>query len=294
LRDQFVLIGHPLGHSVSPAIHRAAYEVLEKEGQYELLDCPTSEDVQRAIDKIRNGELTGANVTVPWKLRAYQLSDEQSDSARRVGVANVLCFSEGRVVAHNTDATALADELSNLCADSEADAAERPGALVIGNGGAARAAVVACQLAGFVDVGVTARRFAPETNSVQWAHGAEFTKLGARLLSWPGSDPEPCSAFLEKCQLIVQATSAGMKGTAGGEEVANCIPWPSMQNGAAYDLVYNPTTTPFLARAVREGHVAAGGLGMLVGQAADAIEIWWGRRPAQQPLFQAARKALSL
>jgi shikimate dehydrogenase len=94
--------------------------------------------------------------------------------------------------------------------------------------------------------------------------------------------------------VIVQATSAGMKGTSGGEELAARLPWARLSPLVAYDLVYNPPTTPFLRAAAEHGHWARGGLGMLVGQAARAIEIWWGVRPPSAPLERAARQALGL
>jgi len=90
----------------------------------------------------------------------------------------------------------------------------------------------------------------------------------------------------------VQATSAGMKGTSGGEELTSLIPWESLSRSVAYDLVYTPAETTFLRRAGREGHYVLGGLGMLVAQATHAIKIWLGESPEPAQLMDAAGEAL--
>ncbi len=293
MNDRFVLIGHPVAHSVSPAIHRAAYDCLGRAGSYELADCPDEASVKRCVAQLASGELRGANVTVPWKKLAYQLADVVAPSAEHVGVANVLSRdTQGRVVAHNTDATALADELLEATAGDDALQPGRPCALVIGNGGAARAAVVACRLAGFEQIGVTARAFEAATSRENWPHWQDFCALGATPLPWPTGDGVPLTAYLARSRLLVQATSAGMKGIPGGEQLVELLPWRSFSQGAAYDLVYNPPVTPFLRRARASGLRAVGGLGMLVGQAAHAIDLWWGVRPERAPLMVAAQEAL--
>lgn len=294
MTERFVLIGHPVGHSVSPQIHQAAYALLGKRGDYRLCDCSTQDDVRAQIELIRSGHLVGANVTVPWKQLAYDLADERAASAQEVGVANVLAQNKaGQVVAHNTDATALADEL-RLISEQCPHRKLRPGVLIVGNGGAARAAVVACRLSGLGPIAVTARSFCEGPGPSAWPRGGEFQALGAQLVGWPEPQNAACESFVSAAHLIVQATSAGMKGTSGGKQLAELLPWAALREGAAYDLVYNPPVTPFLERARAEKHIARGGLGMLVGQAAHALELWWGQRPAQGPLLLAAQKALGL
>src|SRR5690606_38458237 len=126
------LIGHPGGHSLSPATHHAAYAELRREGGYELGDAAEGHEVAAQVDRIRRGELRGANVTVPWKRLALRLADRVDESAQAVGAANVLGRDEhGAVVAYNTDAPALATELTELV--GEGDLAVT--ACVIGNGG---------------------------------------------------------------------------------------------------------------------------------------------------------------
>lgn len=294
MSERFILIGHPVKQSVSPVIHHAAYEQMSFDAQYGLVDCADEEAVHAQVAAIRRGELRGANVTVPWKRVAFEAADELDESARRVGVANVLTLSEtGKLVAYNTDAIGLADELRRAAKSVDKEA--RPGALIIGSGGATRASVVACQLNGVERIAVTARRFDPAVPQSEWPNAQAFLDLGAELLPWPTFDAGvACSAFLASSHLVLQATSAGMKGVPGGEQLAELLPWSAFKAGLAYDLVYNPPLTPFLKRAAEEGHVAEGGLGMLVGQAAHAIRIWTGTLPDQGPLLSAAKQALGL
>lgn len=293
MTDRFILIGHPVGHSLSPAIHHAAYAELRREGSYELVDAAEGHEVAAQVDRIRRGELRGANVTVPWKRLALRLADRVDESAQAVGAANVLGRDEhGAVVAYNTDAPALATELTELV--GEGDLAVT--ACVIGNGGAALGAVDACRRAGAGKVYVVARSFAAGQDPEQWPRGRELRQLGAELVAWPLTASGAASSWrdvVRKARLFVQATSAGMRGADPGEPVARLVPWAELSGVCAYDLVYNPAETPFLRAAAAAGHRTRGGLGMLVRQAALAIQIWWGVLPPLGPLTAAAQRARS-
>ena len=292
----FVLLGHPVGHSVSPAIHGAAYRALGLPHRYEVRDCPAPEDVRAQVERLRAGELAGANVTVPWKRLALELADHADDSARATGVANVLSRdASGRITASNTDAGALADEIAALH-----PAPKR--AAVIGAGGAAQAAVVACRLLGLSEIAVSSRGWLGAVPRASWKHAPTFEALGATPWAWPehAGDlrPEVLSSYLPRVDVIVQATSAGMRGAGPGEEVSAWIPWRELAPGAlAIDVVYNPIHTPFLTAAEQAGVLHQGGLGMLVRQAALALRIWLGgsegwREPELDELSAAAQRAL--
>lgn len=287
---RFILIGHPVGHSVSPAIHGAAYAALGVAAEYSLRDAPSEADVLLEVDRVRRGELAGANVTVPWKQVALRAADVLDESARAAHAANVLSLSaSGQVVAYNTDVLGLADELE--LARTELGPRGRAGdtALVIGNGGAALGAVLACRRARLPRVLVAARKWRADTPRSEWPLAREFESLGAHCLPL---DADAWAGERARIVTVVQATSAGMKGTSGGEALAEALRLDQLPPGVAYDLVYNPRLTPFLVAAERAGHLARGGLGMLVGQAARAIEIWFGTRPPREPLLTAAEAAL--
>ena len=142
----FLLLGHPVGHSVSPAIHGAAYRELGLPHRYEVVDCPSEAYVRAQAERLRSAEVAGMNVTVPWKRVAFELCDRVDESAQRTGVCNVLALdAAGKLLGSNTDARALAEEIAAL------QPAPRRAA-VIGAGGAAQAAVVACQSLGMSEV----------------------------------------------------------------------------------------------------------------------------------------------
>ncbi len=288
-----MLIGHPVAHSLSPVIHQAAYEALELPHRYELCDCPDEAAVASVVEALRRAEIAGANVTVPWKRVAVKLADLVAPSAQRLGVANVLVRSaDGAIIAHNTDMPALTEEFQRL-----AGSVRR--VLVIGNGGAAPAVIAAAQDAGADRVALTARRFTTNVPEAEWPHAAELTAQGATLLAWPAGDPRATTRLREvlaRVDLIVNCTSAGMHGTPPeeGQKLADLVPWEHIpQTALAYDLIYNPASTPFLERARAAGLNAENGLGMLVAQAALAIELWLSAVPPRAALAAAAEAELA-
>ncbi len=288
----FVLLGHPVGHSVSPAIHAAAYRALEAPHRYEVVDCPSEERVRAQLERLRAGHIAGANVTVPWKRLALELCDRADESARSTGVANVLSREpDGSITASNTDAVALAEEIAALHAGPRS-------AAVIGAGGAAQAAVVACRMLGLAEVAVSSRGWLAEMPRVGWKRADTLAALGATVWAWPESvsdrRPEVLRCMLSRVDVIIQATSAGMRGAGPGQAVSEWIPWRELKPGAvAIDVVYNPPLTPFLQAAEAASVVNRGGLGMLVRQAAAAIRIWLGSSPDLAELYSAAERALA-
>ena len=285
---KFGLIGHPVAHSLSPVIQRAAYRELAEDHSYELLDAPTEADVARLVADVRSGVLSGVNVTIPWKRQAFAAADRLAPLAAQLGVANVLARDGDQIVGHNTDALALEVEFKQLVATQRA--------LVLGSGGAAPAVVAAARAAGIAEVYVSARRFDPAVPSSSWPGATEFLGLGAQLLAWPAASAAARTAFeatAATAGLVVQCTSAGMTGKDSGEPLAGLVPWGNLPSDAlAYDLVYAPLETPFLRVAREAGRRTAHGLNMLVGQAALSVEIWLGRRPTLAPLLTAALSEL--
>jgi shikimate dehydrogenase len=285
---KFALIGHPVSHSLSPVIHRAAYRELGLAHEYELIDVPNETELGRVMAAVRTGELSGVNVTIPWKRQAYAAADRHALLAAQLGVANVLVRDGEQIVAHNTDALALEVEFKRLVSTQRA--------IVLGSGGAAPAVVAAARAAGIAQVYVSARRFEPGLPRTSWPGAAELLGLGAELLAWPSESATARAEFGECCRpagLVVQCTSAGMQGKDSGEPLAGLVPWASLPVDAlAYDLVYAPLETPFLRVARASGRRTAHGLNMLVGQAALSVEIWLGQKPPAEPLLAAALEEL--
>jgi len=284
---RFALVGHPVGHSVSPAMMRAAFESLGVACSYEAIDVPDEAALAGVIGALRAGELEGLNVTLPHKQAALRMADSAGESAARAGAANVLVREAGgKIRAENTDAPAIVRVLDPRLKS-------RRWALVIGSGGAARAALLACERLGFQGIEITSRSWGTPEDA--WERGAELPEVKAKvqLEPWMTEWGEPMRLAGRDADLVIQATSAGMRGADPADEVIERVPWELLSRGAvAFDVVYRPRVTPFLARALRSGLVVEGGLGMLVEQAALAITLWLGVTPSVDVLWEAAQRAL--
>jgi shikimate dehydrogenase len=268
------LIGYPLGHSLSPHIHNAALRAAGLVGGYRLYPIPPgSEDLAEIIKHLRSSELHGLNVTIPHKQTVLPLVDRLTPVARRIGAVNTLYLKDGQLTGDNTDA-------HGFWADFQRQFEFDPGphaALVLGAGGSARAVVFALLQAGW-QVTLAARRTEQARALLEDLNGtAQVLPLTSEAL-----------AGLH-VNALINTTPLGMAPNADGS------PWPDglkLSAGAAvYDLVYNPPETCLMRQARSQGLRAAGGLGMLIEQAALAFERWTGVKVARQPLWNAVEES---
>jgi shikimate dehydrogenase len=275
---RFAVVGDPVAHSRSPAMHAAAYRALGLSHSYEAVRATASE-LPGVVDGVRGGSYDGLNVTVPHKERVLVLADELDATARVIGAANTLVRSTGgRITAHNTDAPALAEELRRLAPPGHSWAGAR--GLVLGSGGAARAAVAAFAELGVREIAVRARAFEDPARRDRFVREAPATVTPQ---PWRASPASEGGTFA-----VVQATSAGMKGADPGEVLAGVVDWSALPDAAvAIDVVYAPRDTPFLRAARGRGLRCDDGLGMLARQGALAFELWLGL-PAPLAVMRAA------
>jgi shikimate dehydrogenase len=285
---RFAVIGSPIGHSKSPLIHQAAFRALGLPHSYERLET-ADEELQSRVIALREGTFAGLSVTVPHKRNVLRYVDETDVSAEATGAANTLVrTATGRVRAHNTDAPALEEELLSLAAgqvsrtarDDQPSAFFHGGAaLVLGTGGAARAAVFALGRLGVSHIHVRARAVGVDAREKASALADVLRKSGSRAslgidaLMPPTSEPNNLVA-------IIHATTAGMEGEPSGYGVANAVAWGTAPDHClVYDVVYTPSHTPLLQEASAHGLMHASGTGMLVRQGALAFELWLGIQP---------------
>jgi shikimate dehydrogenase len=275
---RFAVVGDPVAHSRSPAMHAAAYRALGLSHVYEAIRATASE-LSEVVEAVRRGSYDGLNVTVPHKERVLALADELDATARVIGAANTLVRSPtGRVTAHNTDAPALAEELRRLARADHSWAGAR--ALVLGSGGAARAAIAALARLGVREIAVRARSFEDPARRDRFVRAAP---VPVAPQPWRASPSSEAGTFA-----VVQATSAGMRGADPGEVVAGVVDWNALPDAAvAIDVVYAPRDTPFLRAARGRGLRCDDGLGMLARQGALAFELWLGM-PAPLEVMRAA------
>jgi len=270
------LIGYPLEQSLSPQMHGSAFYTLGISGEYRLYPIPKLPKgaalLEQRIASVRTGDLIGVNVTIPHKQSVIEYLDALTERARAVGAVNTIFRSDGKVIGENTDAPGFAEDLQVHLQDHLSGRLDLQGerlALVIGAGGAARAVTYALLTQGWRVI-VAARRV------------AQAETLAARLSAANPGAPNSISAVgLERrClaglapDLIVNASSAGMFPEVNTSPWFADLPFPPA--AFLYDLVYKPPETALMAAARRAGLPACNGLGMLVEQAALALEIWLG------------------
>ncbi len=261
------ILGWPLDHTSSPAIHNAAFRQLELNWIYLSWPVPPAY-LRAAVDGLRALGALGANVTMPHKESVIEHLDELSGDSRAVGAVNTIQRVGDRLIGHNTDVDGFAEFVT---ADSGIVVSGRR-ALVLGSGGAARAVVKALDDLGAKEIAVAARRADKGEKLIELASHA----LG-RTASWNEAE-----ARAGEFDLVVNATPIG----SGGDDPLPSAVWNSDQ--VVVDLVYDPPTTALVERARAAGARAWGGLGMLVHQAATAFRIWTGQEPPIETMSAAA------
>jgi shikimate dehydrogenase len=272
------LLGHPVSHSISPRFQQAALDALGVDARYEAWDTPPA-DLAIAVERLRSGDLLGANVTVPHKEDVFRLVDRLDPLAERVGAVNTVINRGGQLHATNTDVAGVLRALEGVTLEGKA-------VVLLGAGGAARAVVVAMQQAGVARLTIANRtedRARPLAELVSESVAAEVCGLDAVS--------EELSEAMRAADLVVQSTSLGM--LHGPDEAVSPVPgeWFAPDQ-VAFDLVYNPERTPFLEAADRAGARTIGGLAMLVHQGAESFRLWTGLEPPVDVMFDAARQAL--
>lgn len=271
------VIGYPVKHSMSPIMHNAAIATLGLD--YVYLPFPIApERLGAAIDGFAAIGLQGFNITIPHKQAIMPLLNEITDVAQAVGAVNTVWWSDRGWCGTNTDALGFMGPLKGLEPDLEPDWSQTP-ALILGNGGAARAVVAACQQLGCPEI---------------WVAGRSAEKLAAFANSWPTPPPNlsvhqwtHLDELLPHAGLVVNSTPVGMAPKVNTSPLSPEQMASLPQQAIAYDLIYTPRPTQFLQQATELGLTAIDGLEMLVQQGAAALEIWTQQAPPVDVMRQA-------
>ena len=271
--DEIVgVAGHPIDHSLSPLLHEAAFRALGLHWESRRYDTMAGGGIQ-LVETMRALRIRGLSVTMPLKEEIAGCVDELDDQARLLGSVNTLVLEEGRVLGLSTDGPGLLDALRH----SRGFEPRGTRTVIVGAGGAARAVAAALGSAGAAEVAVVARR-------------PEQAALVARLAGPSGRIGNPTDAAV--ADLIVETTPVGMADTAQYLDASLVDPDLLHAGQLAVDLVYHPRRTLWLEAASRAGADTEGGLGMLVHQAARAIERWVGQPAPLEAMWAAASEAL--
>ena len=272
------VIGDPVRHSLSPVLHNAAFQALGLDWAFVAFPVAAGQAAP-ALLGMRALSVEGLSVTMPHKTAVSGLVDRLTPVAERLGAVNTVAWEGTALVGHNTDGPGFVESLRS---DQGVDPRGMR-CVVLGAGGAARAVVLALAEAGAGEVAVvnrTARR----------AHEA------AALAGAAGRVDAP--AAVADADLVVNATPVGMGGAGpdGTGVMAAGVPVdPGLLKAGqvVVDLVYHPPVTPLLREARSRGATTAGGLGMLVHQAALAFRLWTGEDPPLEVMSAAAAAAVA-
>jgi shikimate dehydrogenase len=264
------VIGHPVAHSRSPALHGFWLRRYGIKGHYIPMDIAQS-DLPEALAFLPKLGFVGLNVTIPHKETVLALADVVTDRAALIGAANTLIFrKDGKIHADNTDGTGF---IANLRQNAPGWTPHAGPAVIFGAGGAARAVV-----ASLIELGVQEIRIATRTRPRAEALRSDFC---ARLHVY---DWVQAPNMLQGAALVINSTSLGMTGKPDFR-----VPLDALEPGTVVtDLVYTPLMTQFLIEAQERGAQVVDGLGMLLHQAAPGFERWFNHRPEVDDATRAA------
>jgi len=273
MTDHYAVIGNPIAHSRSPAIHAAFAAQTGQDIRYQALFSPL-DAFEAVVRGFAVGGGRGMNVTLPFKEQAFALAGQRSPRAQAAGAANTLIFDAQGITADNTDGVGLVRDLTGR---HRLALAGMP-VILLGAGGAAGGVILPLLAAGASRVLVVNRTAGRALQLVE-----RFRPGPVEGLGFPDLDPA-----LAEGALLVNATSAGLAG--------HDLPVPGAVFARAafvYDMVYGAQATPFLRQAAAAGaRACADGLGMLVEQAAESFRLWRGVQPDTDPVFRGLREAI--
>jgi shikimate dehydrogenase len=279
MTTRVAVLGHPVGHSRSPAMQNAAFAALGLDWLYEAIDVE-ADRFDEVVRGLPAQGFAGANVTIPHKLRALEVADSASPTAQAVGAANTLRFDADGIFAHNTDAEGFLAALAERAPGAPAGMR----ALVLGAGGAARAVVYALLESEAAQVEIWNRH--PE-RARELAGALARHRRAERLRCV--TEPRAAAA-----DLVVNATSVGMSAPRKGAEMQDFKELRLSADDLSdrqviVDLTYRDGGTALARIARARGLRCADGLDVLVHQGAASFELWTGRSAPLEAMRDGAR-----
>ncbi|MBI4972264.1 MAG: shikimate dehydrogenase [Candidatus Omnitrophica bacterium] len=272
----FGILGFPVGHSLSPVMHNAAFRSLKINARYRLFE-KRPQDLAGFLSSLAQANIRGLNVTVPYKEKVIRFLDKISPEAKLIGAVNTIKISKDKLFGFNTDGQGFLKHLKN---DLKFNPRGKNVAL-IGAGGAGRAVSVYLAKAGARSIAI----YDVEKNksSVLLKHLKEKFKNREIILA-----DSIAELKIRDCDLLINATPVGLKKNTPSL-VAGEFLHPHL---LVYDLVYNPKETQLLKIAKKKGCLVSNGLGMLLYQGAISFKIWTAKSAPLEVMRQALKEAL--
>lgn len=266
------ILGYPVGHSLSPVMHNAAFA--KNQMDYVYIPLPTApEELETAVRALKAWNFSGANVTIPHKVAVMEYLDEVAEDARMIGAVNTITIRDGRAIGTNTDGIGFIASLR------KADAAPEGGrAVLLGAGGAARAVVW-----GLLQNGVEKITLVVRNVEKGRAFAERFMPYGELEVCSFGSDE--ARKAMQTATLLINTTPLGM---APKLDDMPEVDWGDVaKNAVVYDLIYTPLMTRFLREAAEHGHRVINGKDMLIEQGAESFFQWTGIEPHRPSMEEA-------
>ncbi len=269
----YAVIGHPVAHSKSPWIHQAFAQQFAIDLQYLRVEAPL-QGFAETVQSLQKQGYRGANVTVPFKFEAFNLSTQLSARAHAAGAVNTLSFNEQAIVGDNTDGCGLVRDIQQNLQIALRDKR----VLLLGAGGAAEGVLQPLLATAPERLVISNRSLDKAQQMLDKAIAAGSVESSTQLQALSFADLAG-SQF----DVVINATSAGLQGAA--------LPLPAdifARQALAYDMMYG-RETPFMRLAREQSAIVADGLGMLIEQAAEAFYIWHHVRPDTAAVLTAMR-----
>lgn len=276
----YAVLGHPIGHSLSPVMHNASISQLGLDAIYLAFDVAPDNlmDVLNAMGKMGFG---GVNLTVPLKEVAFRGVDELAPSASMTGSVNTVEFlADGRLKGHSTDG----DGFTSAFSEHFNTALSGKSVLLLGCGGAGRAVAFACAAQGVSEIHLADI----SEDQAQGLAGDLSSHFPALAISFTGNESSSWAKAAADAHIIIQATPIGMK--PGDQSI---LPASAFNpEHLVFDLIYMFPETAIMKAAATAGAKSANGLSMLLHQGARAFEIWSGTQPAVEAMREALEQAV--
>ena len=274
--DQYLVIGNPIAHSKSPAIHAQFAAQTAQHMSYQALMAPL-DGFAASVHAYRLAGGKGANVTVPFKLEAYAIATHLTARAKAAGAVNTLKFEGEQILGDNTDGVGLVADITRNAGVTF----QNKRVLLLGAGGAARGVLMPILLEQPTELVIANRTTAKAQQLLALAHSHGVDTVSVSISDWAQLSGE--------FDIIINATSASLS-----DEVPPVSPALFTASTLAYDMMYGAAPTAFLRFSDNAGAQSRDGLGMLVEQAAEAFYGWRGVRPETSSVLKALRQSLEL
>ncbi len=274
----FAVLGHPIGHTLSPVMHNASIEAIGMDAIYLAFDV----EPRRLIEVLQIMQVMGfggINLTIPHKEIAFRELDHLDDSARMLGAVNTVQFDGDTMVGHNTDGYGFLKAMD----EAFGEPVEGASMFVLGCGGAGRAVALTAAREG------VSRVVLADVDESRCRHAADdIAKASGDVVVDIVTNPRRQTEACRGCDIVVQATPVGMK--QDDAPLLNADAFTKDQR--AFDLIYMYPETVFMREAALGGARTANGLGMLLHQGARSFEIWTGREPSVDAMRAALEAAV--